>query len=763
MRPALPPWFFARRGPAAARRGIAVAALALVAACLAWAPATRAADAAPEARRPKIGLVLSGGGARGLTHVGVLRVLEEMRIPIDYIAATSMGAIVGGLYASGMSPQAMEKQLVAISWPTLFSDSPPRQDLGFRRKQEAVEFPLAFELGYHDGEFHTFKGALSGSNLELYLHELVRNVDDAKTFDDLPIPYRAVATDMVSGKQIVFDRGPLYKAMRASMSVPGMFAPAEIGGQVLGDGGLVNNLPVDVVRAMGADIVIAVNIGTPLMSRDQLSSVVGLAAQTINILTEQNVREQLKLLGPADILISPDLGKLTFADFTAGPQFIAAGVAAAQAAAPRLAALSTTPSLYAAFQASLLVPAERVPKTLDFVVIEGTHYANPEVLERQMETQPGKPFDVREMHTDLARIYGRGEFEQIDYQLVEEHGSNGLVIDVREKSWGPNYLRFGLSLASDLQGETSFDLLVGHRRVWLNSLGGEWSNELILGRTRSLRTELYQPLAVGQWLFVSAYGLAQRKPEYVFGDNGQRYAEYDVLTDQAGVDLGLPLGQYGEARLGYQYTYLRGDAAIAIPDFLTATNKVSGGRLLLRWDSMDRPFFPRRGVRATGDFFYGSQRQAFGPTDFGRTTGLRGEIDAEAVYPLNRDDTLSVALSAGGVRSERPEVIADFNLGGFLRLSGLRNDQLSGQYEAFGRLVYLHRLGRVPLVGRDFYGGASIEAGNVWNSRSAISGRSTITAGSLFIGADTWLGPFYFAYGRAEGGQSSFYLFLGRP
>jgi NTE family protein len=338
------------------KRGRFVPACLIVAFALGFAlPAQAQPSPTPETAkpRPKVGLVLSGGGARGLTHIGVLKVLHELRVPIDYIAGTSMGAIVGGLYASGMTPDQMQKQLGAVSWPTLLSDSPERSDVGFRRKEELAAFPLSFEIGYRDGEFLWFKGALSGSNLELFLHELTRNVDDIQDFNKLPIPYRAVATNMVTGKEVIFDSGRLYQAMRASMSVPGMFAPVEIDGRILGDGGLVNNLPVDLVRKMGADIVIAVNIGTPLMSRDQLQSVVGYASQMLNILTEQNVRAQLATLKPTDILISPDLGTLNFIDFAAAPKFVELGEQAAQAVRTQLAALSDSQERYASFEHSL--------------------------------------------------------------------------------------------------------------------------------------------------------------------------------------------------------------------------------------------------------------------------------------------------------------------------------------------------------------------------------------------------------------------------
>jgi NTE family protein len=712
--------------------------------------------------RPKIGLVLSGGGARGITHIGVLKVLEQLRIPIDYIAATSMGAIVGGLYASGMSPADLEKQITSVSWPTLLSDSPPRRDVGFRTKEEDAKFPLGFEIGYRDGEFHAFKGALSGSNLALFLHELTRPVDNVPTFDQLPIPFRAVATDMVTGKEVIFDHGPIYKAMRASMSVPGMFAPAEIDGHILGDGGLVNNLPVDVVRSMGADIVIAVNIGTPLMSRDELSSLVGYTAQMVNILTEQNVRAQLALLRPGDILISPDLGDLTFVDFAKAPEFIALGEKAADGARAQLAALSESPNNYLAYQTHLLEPVVSTPKVLDFVKVEGTHYANPVVLEDQMATQPGKPFKMDVLETDLQRLYGRGDFEQIDYRLVQDKDEQGLIVDVTEKSWGPNYLRFGLSLGTDLQGDTQFDLLFGHKRVWVNTLGAEWINEVALGTVNRYATEFYQPLSVGNFVFASAHGLIQRKPEYVF-DGNQRLAEYNVLTETAGLDLGTPLSTFGEIRLGYLWTHQRGNPTIAVPGFPAALSTESGGRLLMRWDNLDNPWFPRHGLKAIGEVFVGSNHQsAAGLADY-TSTGERGSLYANQGISVTPDDFFNVALRGGVIHRERQDIINDLSLGGFLNLSGLRTDQLNGNYLALGRIVYYHQAGSLPVIGRGIYVGGSLETGNTWQQRSDVSVHGLYTSGSVFVAADTWIGPFYFAYGRATGGQSSFYLYLGRP
>jgi NTE family protein len=747
-------------------------------------PAAAAAEATPfipptaAQPRPKIGLVLSGGGARGMTHIGVLKVLHEMKIPIDYIAATSMGAIVGGLYASGMPPDEMQKHLGAVSWPTLLSESPPRRDVGFRRKEELSQFPLAFEMGYRDGEFLWFKGALSGSNLELFLHELTRKVDNVEDFDKLPIPYRAVATNMVTGKEVVFDHGRLYQAMRASMSVPGMFAPMELEGRILGDGGLVNNLPVDVVRAMGADIVIAVNIGTPLMSRDQLQSLVGYASQMINILTEQNVRAQLAQLKPGDILISPDLGNLSFIDFAAAPKFVELGIQAAEAMRPQLAALADTSPEFAQYEKRFIVPPQPLPAKLDFVTVEGTHFANPEVLESQMQTQPDQPFTMQGVESDLARLYGRGDFEQVNYEFVKIGQQQGLVVNVTEKTWGPNFLRFGLSLSADLQGETFFNLMAGHKRVWLNSLGAQWTNEVILGSTRRYATEFYQPLTLRNLVFASAYGLVQRAPEFIF-DGDTRSAEYSVLTETAGADVGIPFGTTGELRVGFKWLHQRGDPVIAppfdpnstslIPNFIIKTEE-TGARVLFRWDTLDNPYFPRNGLRVNAEGFFGNRTTTLvlpfcpgGLCTFDAESSSRAGLYANAAFPLSQNGFVNLAVQAGGITKAREvNPISDFNLGGFLRLSGLRTDQLSGDYMGFARAVYYHQIGNMPLLGRGIYVGGSLEGGNTWAERSDISASKLYGAGSVFIAADTWLGPFYFAWGHASGGQSSFYIFLGR-
>ena len=336
------------------------------------APQTGAIPQPAPAQRPKVGLVLSGGAARGLAHVGVLKVLEELRVPVDYIGATSMGSFVGGLYATGMSAAALERLVTTLDWRSFFSDQPPRGELTVRRKQEDASYTVPLELGFRDLSFRLSTGALSGQKLDLLLHGLTLGHDNRGSFDNLPIPFRAVATDMVDGTEVVFDHGPLHTAMRGSMSLPGVFTPLELDGKVLGDGGLVKNLPVDIVQAMGADIVIAVNIGTPLLTRDQLFSFVGIAEQSINILTAQNVRAQLTRLTPRDVLITPELGNLSIVDFQEGRRFIALGQKAALAVAGSLSRYSLSEDAYAAYRDSLRRPQAPAEPSLVFAGIRGT-------------------------------------------------------------------------------------------------------------------------------------------------------------------------------------------------------------------------------------------------------------------------------------------------------------------------------------------------------------------------------------------------------
>ncbi len=701
--------------------------------------------------------MLSGGGARGLTHIGVLKVLEELRVPVDFIAATSMGAIVGGLSATGMSATEMERRLAAIDWTKMFSDSPPRRDLGIRRKDEDERYPIPLELGFRDGQVRFSKGAIEGGNLELYLHEITRPADDIASFDALPTPFRAIATDMVTGNEVVFDRGPLYLALRASMSVPGVFAPVEIDGQIFGDGGLVDNLPIDVMRKMGADVIIAVNIATPLMSREELSSLVGLTAQTINILTKQNVRASLALLRPGkDVLISPNLGTLTYADFTSAAKFIELGEEAARGVAAALGAYALSADAYRGYLAQRRPMPSIAEPIVAHVRVEGTERDNPLVLKSQLDSQAGKPFSSATVDADMSRLYGTGDFERVTYRLIDEKGQRDLVFDVTEKSWGPNFLRFGVNMSSDMQGETFFNVLIGHKKTWLNSLGAQWVNEVEFGQIRRYATEWYQPLEQTQTFFGSLYGQIRREPAFVY-DGDVRVAEYDVLVEQGGFDFGIDLGSWGELRVGPQYTHYRADPQVALRIFSKATLNEAGISVRGRYDRLDDPFFARHGARVEAELFRGL------PSIGSDTDVTRTSLEFLQALPIASSDSLHLGGRFGASNRRDNTQATDFNLGGFLNVSGLRTDQLNGDYLGFVRAVYYHKMGPLRYVGRAWYLGGSLEFGNVWPTRSDVNFGDAYKAASAFLAADTYIGPFYFAYGRTNRGESSWYLFVGRP
>ena len=404
-------------------------AASLIALCT-WNVVTPAVAAAQE--RPRIGLVLSGGGARGAAHIGVLKALEELHIPIDYIAGTSMGAVVGGLYAGGLSPQQLEQDLLHVDWDSAFSDQSPRRDMPFRRREDDLNHLVKLNLGYKDGRFVLPRALIAGQNLTANLRGLTLPVAAISDFNQLPVPFRAVATDISDGTMVVLDHGDLASAIRASMSIPGVFAPVEIDGRLLVDGGLVRNLPVDVVRAMGADVVIAVDIGTPLLARKELDSVLGISTQTFRILTRGNTEQQMALLGPGDVAIIPRLDSIGFADFTSGAQAIARGEAATRQLAPALRRYSVSEAQYRDFLLRQRVHPTPEPPRIDFVRVENDSPVADSAIRRLVRVQPGQLLDATALREDIARVYGLGDFDRVDYRVVVEDGKRGLIISAPE-------------------------------------------------------------------------------------------------------------------------------------------------------------------------------------------------------------------------------------------------------------------------------------------------------------------------------------------
>ena len=713
---------------------------------------------APADARPRVCLVLSGGGARGAAHVGVLKVLEELRVPIDCIAGTSMGALVGGAYASGMSIADMEQLLRGMSTKLLFHEKPPRQEQTIRRKIDDRSILFGFELGTQGRRTEAAERAgerRAARDGPAQAGSRARRERTSTTCRSPTGPWRPIWSPERRWSSIT---ASLANAMRASMSVPGVIAPAAIDGRILVDGGLTDNLPVDVARAMGADVVIAVNLGTPLMKREELQSIVGVTGQMINILTEQNVRKSLASLRPGDILIEPALGDFSAADFDDLPKAVPIGEAAARQVEAKLEALSLPPEQYAALRArqSLELPPDEHP--VDEIRFEPMARVNPEVVRHEMHTKVGEPVRQDVLDRDMLRLQGSGDFEHVNYHLLDDAGRRVLDIDAVEKSWGPDYLRFGLGLGTDLQGDAFFNLAASYKKTWLNSLGAEWRTDVQMGRTSRLATEFYQPLSVeGTW-FVAPNAKVERKAFDLY-QGSQRVARYDLRTLQGELDLGLNLQRYGAIRVGYLAGNVNakldtGPEALAPPEGSTPQAGFVTRALI---DQLDSANFPRSGYLAAANVF--ASRAAVGAQD----DYTRWDANLIGVYSIGRH-TLQAGFRAGGTLGNGALPTYDlFQWGGFLQQSGYPQGALVGRQLTYGRLVYTYRLLNPQLLFDGLYAGASLEAGRMEQPLVPGSPTGLLKSASVFLGFDSLLGPLYFGYGRAADGNRSAYLYLGRP
>jgi NTE family protein len=705
---------------------------------------------------PRIGLALSGGGARGIAHVGVLKVLEELRVPIHCVTGTSMGAIVGATFAAGRTPEEMERLVLDVDWDEIFRDNPPRDEIAIRRKSDDYRTLFAPEFGVKDGGLALPKGVLSGVAIESFFRSLSLPAFGVADFRKLPIPFEAMATDIQTGQAVVIDRGSLAQAMRASMSVPGAMSPVEIDGRLLVDGGIADNLPIEQARELCADVIIAVNISTPPLTRKQITSVISVVGQLINFLGKDNVERQLKSLTDKDVLIAPELGAISAATFDRSADAIRIGEQATRALADKLTRYSLPPEQYAALRATQ-VSKEKALGTVDEIRIEGLEKTNPAVVRELVQSKPGEPLTEAKVGADLQRIFGTRDYESIDYRIVGgEVGPRAAIIEPREKSWGPDYLRFGLGLASDFQGDNQFNALVQYRKTWLNRLGGEWTTEAQIGQNTYLFTEFYQPLnEVGQW-FVAPSGLIGQQTRGVFVGT-DKIATYLISAGQVGVDLGAALGTWGQLRGGPVWSKVFARVDTGSPVLPSVRETTAGLRAGFFVDQTDRAWYPSAGYGFTGTAYAAM-------TSFGSALNYQRLEGNARVIKSWGSNTLNLAVSGGTALGSDMPAYESFALGGPLRLSGYRINEFSGRDYAFGRLMYYNRIFPLPdLLGSGAYAGASAEVGTMTNRFINVPQPGTLWSISAFLGADTLLGPAYVGLGYGGAGNWSLYLLLGAP
>ena len=681
-----------------------------------------------------------------------------MRVPVDCIAGTSAGSAVGAAYASGLSPDEIEAQLRSVDWDRdMFKDAPPRRDQPTRRKNEEKAFLFDITVGIRDGSVQVPSGLVAGQKIELFLHKLLGSSTLLDSFDRLPIPFRAMTTDIETGELVVQDHGSLPAAVRASMAVPSAFSPVEIDGRLLVDGGLTRNMPVDIVRDLCADAVIAVDIGSPLLKRDQLGTLVSVAGQMIGVLMERNMRDsRAEVQLGRDVMIRPELGDIGAASFSRGVDGIPAGEAATEAMADQLRQLALSEADYAQWKAAR---AARIVRNNQYtgVRLVGSNEANRRALLALNRFPTSGELETADIDARINRWNALGDFERISYSLVPTPPGQTLEISLTERSWGPNYLRFGLGASADTAANGFFNLLVGYRRPDVNSFGGEFKTELQVGTLSRFYAELFQPFnrGVSQWFAVPNW-LSEQTPIWVYSGN-KRIAEYGVRTNQAGLDFGVQ-GRYGEGRIGIfagrRNSFPR-TGSISAPE---SKDDYYGGQLTLVADQLDATDFPRDGYVIGASFRAEQVDSDLG----GNYNTQRAEVYGKQVVSFG-DHTLAASVRLGE-GSNRLSLNQAFSLGGFMNLSGLQLNQILGTSLRYGSLSYQNQLYTLPdPLGRGIYGGFALEGGKMDGIAIGLQQPGWIYGATAFIGAHTAIGPVYLGYGYAQGNNRLFYLFLGRP
>ena len=733
-------------------------ATALFAATFAIAISPLGTAAQESVDRPTIGVVLSGGGARGLAHVGVLEVLEELRVPVDVIAGTSMGAIVGGLYASGLPSDSLRALVAGIDWERLLADTPPRSSLAFHRRAEERRYPVELEIGISDGGLALPGGLIAGQDMGLLLRRHSLPVAAVEDFSLLPTPFAAVATDIETGERVVLDSGDLVEAMRASMAIPVVFSPVERDGRLLVDGGLVDNLPVELAREMGADVVIVVDASPPLLEREELRTVLGISEQVVTLLGRQDLEREM---ASADVALDLGFDDVGLFDFRDADSIIARGAAVARDSAEALSRWSIPVGEYRTFRSDRDRRRPALPIRPAGLSIEAPAWVDDRLIRARIELAILDAFDPELAERAARDVYAIGEFERAGYDLSDAGMPPRLVIEAHAKPRGPHILRLGIDLVTDSAGEApailAFSGHAAYVRTRIGSRAAEWRTDFHVGTTTGVESAFRQPLDfAGRW-FVEPSALATEVQRPIFRA-GRSVTEYETRRFRAGIDVGRAIGLSSEVRAGAAWGRASseldpevGEAAF-FRDEAEDEAEVRAAFVLDRLNSIN---LPRRGalasveVRASREEL-GADRSWTRWSLEGRLYGSRGPHTAFATVTGGR------AASAGDL-----PVREEFLLGGFASLSGFGEGELRGDAFAAGRVGLLRRIAEIPPALRAVVAGGWVEAGDAWDRADdeELDLRASI---SLAVGAETLFGPLFLAWSRAEGRDGRVTVSLGR-
>jgi len=565
-------------------------------------------------------------------------------------------------------------------------------------------------------------------------------------FSRFPVPFKAVAADIETGDVVVLDHGDLAEAIRASMAVPGVFSPTEIDGKLLVDGGIADNVPVDVVRAMGADVVIAVDVGSPLLKREELGSLLAVTGQVLTILTRQNVRRQIR---GADVVLTPPVSEYATMAFEDARKIIDAGTKYGREQAPRLEHLAVAPEIYATLNATRS-RRDLAEPPIDSMVIEGSRRVDDRIIRARVETRPGRPIDREELRRDINRVYGLDDFQSVTFAINDVEGRHDLVLKMQDKPWGPTYVRLGIHLEDDLKGNSSYELILNANRTRLNRLGGEWRTDVRFGRNLGVVSEFYQPLDFRGHFFVAPSAQILRNT-FSFFEDGRRVALFNLSQRELALDLGMQFEDWGELRAGVYRGYVRAGVGAGAINLQGRSIDIGGVRSTLTITRTDSPTIPREGSNLSVRFE--RLEGGFGATD----PHTKLQVAGYTVYSF-RSQSLFVGASGGTNLGSTIPAYDEFPLGGLLNLGGFAAGQIRGQRFALARVGTYTLLRRLPAeVGSGLYAGIFGEVGDAWTTKRDLHRSITLMAA-----ADTIIGPVFLAVARADRSNQRFYVAIGK-
>jgi len=726
--------------------------------CLALLIVTGAAaeenGAAPApAKRPRVGLALAGGGARGGAHIGVLKVLEELRVPVDCVAGTSMGALVGGGYAAGMPASEIEQFVRNVDWALVVSGfgSRPLEPVEQKRFDDASG---SLELGLKGWKIVPPSGLIASSRIENVLRTYVAQARGVSDFDTLPIPYRAVATDMLTGNMVVLDHGDIAMAMRASMAIPGVFAPVVTDKYVLSDGYVVRNLPIDVARATCADVVIAVNLAKPTGKREQLVGPVSLIYRSSDIMMEANERAQLQTLTERDVRIDVDVGDVTASDFQRTAETIPFGEKAARAVAAQLAALSVSEDEYAAWRRRVSMNQKAQIRIAD-VQFKGLKRVNPDYLRTRARVRAGDTVDIAAISHDAARMAALDDLQGVEYRLDGDPANPRLIWEPQEKQIGPNYLRPSFGVYAAGGGDLLFVLDAQFVRRWVNGYGAQWRNRFEVGSTMLVETSFYQPLETAQTFFVEPAALAGRSLEYLY-DNYSRVAQYFFIDFGGRLDFGVNLEPSSQIRVGYWADVRRTELDTGTPLLPTAERfRDAGLAATVFYDTRDSSSFATKGT-ATQIQYFDSAAALGANRDWKSFEGAAREA--------LRVSKTSLWLTAAGGSALGSTLPADraFSLGGPQSFPGYGPGEVRARGYWVLQADLLWRVADIlPVANQALYGGFGLQGGRVYERVDPVPNGALYGAAG-YIGGRTPLGTLTLGVGKATGSWAG-WVTIGVP